>query len=202
MCSSEQLEQRLQVVAERRPASSDGPPGPRVAVDDRELDLASRPRRGRGTARRPRPRPRRCARRDGRPCSRRGSRAAAPRAPCAARSASAAAAPRSRRRAAARRRPSSGPRSTSPPKSAWPGRVDDVDLRLAVADRGVLGEDRDALLALEVHRVHHPLGDVLVRRGTTPDCQSIASTSVVLPWSTWATIATFRMSSRSATEPG
>ena len=27
--------------------------------------------------------------------------------------------------------------------------------------RGVLGEDRDALLALEVHRVHHPLGDVL-----------------------------------------
>src|SRR6185312_6366882 len=30
----------------------------------------------------------------------------------------------------------------------------------------------------------------------TPDCQSIASTSVVLPWSTWATMATFRMSSR------
>ena len=29
-----------------------------------------------------------------------------------------------------------------------------------------------------------------------PDCQSIASTSVVLPWSTWATIATLRMSSR------
>ena len=32
----------------------------------------------------------------------------------------------------------------------------------AVADRGVLGQDRDALLALEVHRVHHALGDVLV----------------------------------------
>ena len=43
------------------------------------------------------------------------------------------------------------------------GRVDDVDLHVAVADRGVLREDRDALLALEVHRVHHALGDVLVR---------------------------------------
>ena len=31
-----------------------------------------------------------------------------------------------------------------------------------------------------------------------PDCHSIASTSVVLPWSTWATIATLRMSSRRA----
>ena len=29
-----------------------------------------------------------------------------------------------------------------------------------------------------------------------PDCQSMASTSVVLPWSTWATIATLRRSSR------
>ena len=39
--------------------------------------------------------------------------------------------------------------------------VDDVELDVAVVDRGVLGEDRDPLLALEVHRVHHPLGDVL-----------------------------------------
>src|SRR4051795_11785905 len=31
-----------------------------------------------------------------------------------------------------------------------------------------------------------------------PDCQSMASTSVVLPWSTWATIATLRRSSRTA----
>ena len=30
----------------------------------------------------------------------------------------------------------------------------------------------------------------------TPDWRSIASTSVVLPWSTWAMIATLRMSSR------
>ena len=29
-----------------------------------------------------------------------------------------------------------------------------------------------------------------------PDCQSIASTSVVFPWSTCATMATFRRSSR------
>ena len=33
---------------------------------------------------------------------------------------------------------------------------------VAVPDGGVLGEDRDALLALEVHRVHDALGDVLV----------------------------------------
>ena len=43
-----------------------------------------------------------------------------------------------------------------------PRRVDDVDLRLAVADGGVLREDRDALLALEVHRVHDALPHVLV----------------------------------------
>ena len=29
-----------------------------------------------------------------------------------------------------------------------------------------------------------------------PDCQSIASTKVVLPWSTWATMATLRRSAR------
>ena len=42
------------------------------------------------------------------------------------------------------------------------GRVDDVDLHAAVADRGVLGQDGDALLALEVHRVHDALVHVLV----------------------------------------
>jgi hypothetical protein len=41
-------------------------------------------------------------------------------------------------------------------------RVDDVELDVAVADRRVLGEDRDALLALEIHRVHDALIDVLV----------------------------------------
>src|SRR2546428_10594722 len=34
-----------------------------------------------------------------------------------------------------------------------------------------------------------------------PDCQSMASTSVVLPWSTWAMIATLRMLSRCCIPP-
>ena len=42
------------------------------------------------------------------------------------------------------------------------GRVDDVELDAVVTDRGVLREDRDALLALEIHRVHHAVVDVLV----------------------------------------
>src|SRR5205809_2562245 len=47
----------------------------------------------------------------------------------------------------------------------------------------------------------------IIRSGTAsfsrkrPDCQSIASTSVVLPWSTWAMIATFRMLSRCCITP-
>ena len=68
-----------------------------------------------------------------------------------------------------------------------------------VQHRGVLGEDRDALLALEVHRVHDPVLDrpvVGLVRGNAPDCQSMASTSVVLPWSTCATMATLRRSGR------
>jgi hypothetical protein len=40
------------------------------------------------------------------------------------------------------------------------GGVDDVERDVAPHQRGVLGEDRDALLTLEVHRVHDPLGDV------------------------------------------
>jgi hypothetical protein len=42
------------------------------------------------------------------------------------------------------------------------GRVDDVELDPAMAHRRVLGEDRDALLALEIHRIHDALVDVLV----------------------------------------
>jgi hypothetical protein len=49
-----------------------------------------------------------------------------------------------------------------PAEVGVPRRVDDVDLRAAVPDGGVLGEDRDPLLALQVHRVHDPLGHVLV----------------------------------------
>ena len=42
------------------------------------------------------------------------------------------------------------------------GGVDDVDRQVVPLDRGVLGEDRDALLALEVAGVHDPVGDLLV----------------------------------------
>ena len=42
------------------------------------------------------------------------------------------------------------------------GRVDDVDAHVLPDDRGRLGEDGDAALALEVVRIHHPLGDALV----------------------------------------
>ena len=42
------------------------------------------------------------------------------------------------------------------------GGVDDVERHVAVAHRRVLGEDRDALLALQVVRVHDPLVDVLI----------------------------------------
>jgi hypothetical protein len=40
--------------------------------------------------------------------------------------------------------------------------VDDVDLRLPEVHGRVLGQDRDAALALEVVRVHHALHDLLV----------------------------------------
>ena len=40
--------------------------------------------------------------------------------------------------------------------------VDDVDQGVAVVDGGVLGQDRDAALALEVGVVHGALGDALV----------------------------------------
>ena len=38
-------------------------------------------------------------------------------------------------------------------------RIHDVDLVFAVPDRRVLGENRDALLALEIHGVHDPIGE-------------------------------------------
>ena len=53
-------------------------------------------------------------------------------------------------------------RSTSPPKSAWPGRVDDVDLHALVGDGYVLGKDGDAALALLVVAIEHALCHLLV----------------------------------------
>jgi hypothetical protein len=42
------------------------------------------------------------------------------------------------------------------------GRVHDVDVDVLVVHGRVLGHDRDALLPLEIHGVHHPLGHGLV----------------------------------------
>jgi hypothetical protein len=55
-------------------------------------------------------------------------------------------------------------RSTSPPKSAWPGVSTMLMCTPVVVHRRVLGEDRDAAFLLDVARVHHAFGDVLVRR--------------------------------------
>ena len=53
-------------------------------------------------------------------------------------------------------------RSTSPPKSAWPGRVDDIDARILPGDRGRLGHDGDAALFFEIVRIHDALDDPLI----------------------------------------
>ena len=89
------------------------------------------------------------------------------------------------------------PRSTSPPKSAWPG----VSMMLIVSPL--------CLTAVFFARIVMPFSrsrslESITRSLTwacapnAPDCHSIASTSVVLPWSTCATMATLRMSSRVA----
>ena len=53
-------------------------------------------------------------------------------------------------------------RSTSPPKSAWPGVSMMLIFTPAVGDGGVLGQDGDAALALQVVGVEDQLADVLV----------------------------------------
>ena len=42
------------------------------------------------------------------------------------------------------------------------GRVDDIDFRVVIGERGILGENRDAAFALEIVRVHHALDQFLV----------------------------------------
>jgi len=75
-------------------------------------------------------------------------------------------------------------------------RIDNVDLHAAVHHGGVLGHDRDAPLALQGVAVHHPLGHLAGSPGRCGSGGAIPSTSVVLPWSTWAMIAMLRMSVR------
>ena len=71
-------------------------------------------------------------------------------------------------------------------------RVHDVDLGVVVENRRVLGQDGDAALALQFIGIHHPLDEVSLAR-KMPLWFSMASTSVVLPWSTWAMMAILRM---------
>ena len=73
------------------------------------------------------------------------------------------------------------------------GRVDDVESDVVVVDRRLLGENRDPLLALEVTESMTRSTTASFERNV-PVWRSIPSTSVVLPWSTWATIATLRTS--------
>src|SRR4051812_31868275 len=87
------------------------------------------------------------------------------------------------------------PRSTSPPKSAWPGVSTMFSLtplwRTAVfLARIVMPFSRSR----SIESMTRSLTSWFSRNA--PDCHSIASTSVVFPWSTWATIATLRRSSR------
>ena len=87
------------------------------------------------------------------------------------------------------------PRSTSPPKSACPG----VSMMLILTPLWRTAVFL-ARMVMPFSRSRSPesmtrsLTDWLSRNA--PDCQSMASTRVVLPWSTWATMATLRMSSR------
>ena len=159
----------------------------------------ARRRRGPGRAPRPRGRPRRCGRRAGRSCSRRGSRG--------------------RSSSSALRRTNrvwgSGPsdastrsntpstmvsaRSTSPPKSAWPG----VSTMLSFTSVPPGGVHRTAVfLARMVMPFSRSRSRESMTRSTTsafsrtpPVWRMKASTSVVLPWSTWAMIARLRMPS-------
>jgi hypothetical protein len=85
-------------------------------------------------------------------------------------------------------------RSTSPPKSAWPG----VSTMLILTPcqviavffaRIVIPRSRSRSL---LSRMRSP---ARAASRKTFDCFNMPSTSVVLPWSTWAMIAMLRMSS-------
>ena len=70
--------------------------------------------------------------------------------------------------------------------------VDDVDLNVLVLDRNVLGENRNAALALLVVGIQDAVLDLLVGTEGVRGTQEHLSTIVVLPWSTWAIIAILR----------
>ena len=157
---------------------------------------ATRRRRGRGRARRPRRRPPRRAssRSILLTTSTTGSRACS-----ALRSTKRVCGSGPSLASTSRRTPSTivRPRSTSPPKSAWPG----VSMMLSLTSP----TRTEVFLARIVIPFSRSRSVESMTRSFTswfsrkePACQSSASTSVVLPWSTWATIATLRRSSRVA----
>ena len=53
-------------------------------------------------------------------------------------------------------------RSTSPPKSAWPGVSTMLILVSPIVDGGVLRKNGDAALTLKVVGVHHAIHDLLI----------------------------------------
>ena len=84
-------------------------------------------------------------------------------------------------------------RSTSPPKSAWPGVsrmliFTPLCITAVFLDRMVIPRSRSRAL----ESITRSSTRSLARK--TPLCFSIASTRVVLPWSTWAIIAILRIS--------
>src|SRR5439155_3268356 len=89
------------------------------------------------------------------------------------------------------------PRSTSPPKSAWPG-VSTMFTFVSPTWTAVF------LARIVIPFSRSSSSESMTRSATSsfarkePACQSRASTSVVLPWSTCATIATLRRSLRLA----
>ncbi len=94
---------------------------------------------------------------------------------------------------------SASARSTSPPKSAWPG----VSTRLMRVPFQVTAA---ALARMVMPRSRSWSTESSTRSPTcswganTPAARSMASTRVVLPWSTWATIAMLRMGSDPGTK--
>ena len=85
-------------------------------------------------------------------------------------------------------------RSTSPPKSAWPG-VSMILIFTPLYETAVFFE------RIVIPRSRSMSFESMTRSSTTwlsrnvPLCFSSSSTNVVLPWSTWAIIATFLTSS-------
>src|SRR6056297_426863 len=93
-------------------------------------------------------------------------------------------------------------RSTSPPKSAWPGVSTTLTTTSAPSGCGRTTAVFFARIVMPRSRSRSP--ESMTRSSTSwlarnaPDCHSMASTRVVLPWSTWAMMATLRRSERTA----